>query len=138
MLDSFDALTAFAIALAATAALTPLTTRFARSIGAIDRARGRGLAPGGTPLLGGLAIFAGGTIAAIVVLPGSRELEGILAAATLIVLVGALDDRFDLHPALSSPARRSPRRSPSAPASSSTSSPCRSSGAWASASSAGR
>jgi len=100
VLDSFDALTAFAIALAATAALTPLTTRFARSIGAIDHARGRGLAAGGTPLLGGLAIFAGGTIAAIIVLPGSRELEGILAAAALIVTVGALDDRFDLNPAI--------------------------------------
>lgn len=100
MLDQLDALTAFAIALAATAALTPLTTRFARSVGAVDRARGRGLAPGGTPLLGGLAIFAGGTIAAIVVMPGSRELHGILAAALVICIVGAIDDRFDLHPGL--------------------------------------
>ncbi len=100
MLDQLDALTAFAIALAATAALTPLTTRFARSIGAVDRSRGRGLAPGGTPLLGGLAIFAGGTIAAIVVMPGSEELHGILAAAIVICVVGAIDDRFDLHPGL--------------------------------------
>ncbi len=98
MLDELDALTAFAIALAATAALTPLTTRFARAIGAIDHARGRGLAPGGTPLLGGIAIFAGGTIAAIVVMPGTRELHGILAAALVIVVVGGLDDRLDLHP----------------------------------------
>lgn len=98
MLDSFDALTAFAIALAATAALTPLTTRFARSVGAIDQARGRGLASGGTPLLGGLAIFAGGTLAAILVLPGSRELHGVLAAAAVIVFVGALDDRVELDP----------------------------------------
>ncbi len=100
MLDELDALTAFVIALAATAALTPLTMRFARSIGAIDHARGRGLAPGGTPLLGGMAIFAGGAIAAIIVMPGSREAHGILAAATLIVVVGALDDRFDLNPAV--------------------------------------
>ncbi len=100
MLDELDALTAFAIALAATAALTPLTMRFARSIGAIDHARGRGLAPGGTPLLGGIAIFAGGAIAAIVVMPGTREAHGILAAAVLIVVVGALDDRFDLNPAV--------------------------------------
>lgn len=98
MLDWFDALEAFAIALAATAALTPLTMRFARSIGAIDRARGRGLAPGGTPLLGGIAIFAGGTIAALVILPGNEQLHGILAAAVLIVVVGGLDDRFDLNP----------------------------------------
>jgi len=100
VLDELDALTAFAIALAATALLTPLTTRFATAIGAIDQARGRGLAPGGTPLLGGLAIFAGATIAAIVVMPGSEELHGILAAAAVITAVGAIDDRFDLHPAL--------------------------------------
>jgi UDP-GlcNAc:undecaprenyl-phosphate GlcNAc-1-phosphate transferase len=100
VLDELDALTAFAIALAATAALTPLTTRFARAVGAVDRSRGRGLAPGGTPLLGGLAIFAGGTIAAALVLPGTSELHGILAAATLITGVGAIDDRFELHPAV--------------------------------------
>jgi UDP-GlcNAc:undecaprenyl-phosphate GlcNAc-1-phosphate transferase len=100
VLDGFDALTAFAIALAATALLTPVTTRFARAVGAVDRARGRGLAPGGTPLLGGLAIFAGGTIAAVVVLPGSTELDGVLMAAALITLVGGLDDRLDLHPAV--------------------------------------
>ncbi|MEA2221343.1 MAG: UDP-GlcNAc:undecaprenyl-phosphate/decaprenyl-phosphate GlcNAc-phosphate transferase [Solirubrobacteraceae bacterium] len=100
MLDELDALTAFGIALVATAALTPLTMRIAHATGAVDRARGRGLAPGGTPLLGGLAIFAGGTLAAILVLPGSRALDGILAAALVITVVGALDDRFDLHPAL--------------------------------------
>lgn len=96
MLDGFDALTAFAIALVATALLTPVTTRFARRIGAIDKARGRGLAPGGTPLLGGLAIFLGGAIAAIVVLRGSEVLHGILAAAAIITVVGAIDDRFEL------------------------------------------
>jgi UDP-GlcNAc:undecaprenyl-phosphate GlcNAc-1-phosphate transferase len=100
VLDELDALTAFGIALVATAALTPLTMRIAHATGAVDRARGRGLAPGGTPLLGGLAIFAGGTLAAILVLPGSRALDGILAAALVITVVGALDDRFDLHPAL--------------------------------------
>jgi UDP-GlcNAc:undecaprenyl-phosphate GlcNAc-1-phosphate transferase len=96
VLDTFDALTAFAIALVATALLTPVTTRFARRIGAIDKARGRGLAPGGTPLLGGLAIFLGGAIAGVVVLRGSEVLHGILAAAVIITVVGAIDDRFEL------------------------------------------
>ncbi|MEY2515210.1 MAG: UDP-GlcNAc:undecaprenyl-phosphate/decaprenyl-phosphate GlcNAc-phosphate transferase [bacterium] len=100
MLDELDALTAFAIALVATAALTPLTTRFARATGAIDRSRGRGLAAGGTPLLGGLAIFAGVAIAAAIVMPGTKELHAILAAAAVIAAVGAIDDRFDLRPAL--------------------------------------
>ncbi|MGH2840290.1 MAG: glycosyltransferase family 4 protein [Solirubrobacteraceae bacterium] len=98
MLDELDALTAFAIALGLTAVLTPLTMRIARRLGAVDAARGRGLAPGGTPLLGGLAIFAGGTVAGVIVLPGSDALNGILAGAALITLVGGLDDRFDLHP----------------------------------------
>lgn len=96
MVDELDALAAFAVALAATALLTPLTMRLARRVGALDRARGRGLAPGGTPLLGGLAIFAGGTVAAVAFLPGSEELHGILAAAALITAVGAVDDRFEL------------------------------------------
>ena len=96
MLDELDALAAFAIALVATAALTPLTMRFARRVGAIDHARGRGLAPGGTPLLGGLAIFAGGAIAGVLMLPGSDELHGILAAAAVITVVGAIDDRWEL------------------------------------------
>ena len=96
MLDELDALAAFAIALVATAALTPLTMRFARSVGALDRARGRGLAPGGTPLLGGLAIFSGGAIAGVLMLPGSQVLHGILLAAAVITVVGAIDDRFEL------------------------------------------
>ena len=96
MLDELDALAAFAVALVATAALTPLTTHVARRVGAIDRARGRGLAGGGTPLLGGLAIFAGGALAAILLLPGRDELHGILAAAAVVTVVGAIDDRFEL------------------------------------------
>ena len=99
MLDELDALAAFAIALVATAALTPLTMRFARRVGAVDRARGRGLAPGGTPLLGGLAIFAGGAIAGVLLLPGSDELHGILAGAAVITVVGAIDDRWELSAA---------------------------------------
>ncbi len=98
MLDELDAVKAFAIALVATAVLTPVTMRFARSLGAVDHARGRGLAPGGTPLLGGLAIFAGGALAATIVLPGSEVLHGILLAAAIITFVGALDDRFELSP----------------------------------------
>jgi UDP-GlcNAc:undecaprenyl-phosphate GlcNAc-1-phosphate transferase len=98
VLDELDALSASAIAFLTATLLTPATMRLARRLGAVDRARGRGLSPGGTPLLGGLAIFAGGTLAAVIVLPGTAELHGILAGAVLIALVGALDDRFDLHP----------------------------------------
>jgi UDP-GlcNAc:undecaprenyl-phosphate GlcNAc-1-phosphate transferase len=90
------ALVAFAVA----AALTPLAARFARRIGAVDEIKERGLARKATPLLGGLAIFGGALIAGLLFLPDNERTEGILAAAALITIVGALDDVFDLHPAL--------------------------------------
>src|SRR5271170_1191179 len=102
-----DALYAFLVAAAVTALLTPLTMRFARLVGAIDEPRERGLSERPTPLLGGLAIFAGALVAGLIWLPAgyAREQQphlwhGVLLAAAVITLVGALDDRFDLHPAL--------------------------------------
>ena len=88
------ALVAFAVA----AALTPLAARFARRIGAVDEVKERGLARDATPLLGGLAIFGGALVAGLLFLPDNQRTEGILAAAALITIVGALDDVFDLHP----------------------------------------
>jgi UDP-GlcNAc:undecaprenyl-phosphate GlcNAc-1-phosphate transferase len=100
-----EALYAFLLAAGVTALLTPLSMRLARRVGAIDEPRERGLSDRPTPLLGGLAIFAGALVAALVVLPAGygndHELwHGVLLGAAVITLVGALDDRFDLHPAL--------------------------------------
>jgi len=61
-----DALYAFLVAAAVTALLTPLTMRIARAVGAIDEPRARGLSERPTPLLGGLAIFAGVLVAALI------------------------------------------------------------------------
>src|SRR5688572_25194386 len=90
------ALVAFAVA----AALTPLAMRFARRIGAVDELKERGLAKQHTPLLGGLAIFGGALVAGLAFLPDNQRTEGILAAAALITIVGALDDVYDMHPAI--------------------------------------
>jgi len=100
-----DALYAFLAAAVLTALVTPLTMRFARAVGAIDEPRERGLSERPTPLLGGLAIFAGAFLAALIWLPAgygeSKALwHGVLLAAAIITIVGALDDRFDLHPGL--------------------------------------
>jgi UDP-GlcNAc:undecaprenyl-phosphate GlcNAc-1-phosphate transferase len=100
-----EALYAFLAALAVTAVLTPLSMRLARVIGAIDEPRERGLSQRPTPLLGGLAIFAGALVAGLIWLPSgygeSPHLwSGVLLGAGVITLVGALDDRFELHPAL--------------------------------------
>ena len=102
-----DALYAFLVAALVTALLTPVTMRIARAVGVIDEPRQRGLSDHPTPLLGGLAIFAGALVAGLVWLPAgyARESQpqlwhGVLLAAGVITVVGALDDRFDLHPAL--------------------------------------
>jgi UDP-GlcNAc:undecaprenyl-phosphate GlcNAc-1-phosphate transferase len=100
-----DALYAFLVAAAVTALLTPLTMRLARASGAIDEPRERGLSERSTPLLGGLAIFAGVLVAMLAWLPSGyyeeRHLwQGVLLGAALITLVGALDDRYDLPPAV--------------------------------------
>jgi UDP-GlcNAc:undecaprenyl-phosphate GlcNAc-1-phosphate transferase len=101
--SEFEALYAFLTALAVTAALTPLTMRLARAVGAVDHPRERGLSERDTPLLGGLAIFGGLIVAGLIWLPSgygrSHELwTGVLLGAAVITFVGALDDRFDLPP----------------------------------------
>ncbi|HXM87689.1 MAG TPA: MraY family glycosyltransferase, partial [Solirubrobacteraceae bacterium] len=101
--DELDALYAFLVAAAVSALLTPLTMRIARAVGAIDEPRERGLSESPTPLLGGLAIFAGTLVAALIWLPAGYASEhrlwhGVLLAAAVITLVGAIDDRFELPP----------------------------------------
>ncbi len=93
-----DALYAFLLAAVVAAALTPLTMRLASRVGAVDEPRERGLSATATPLLGGLAIFAGVLVSGLIWLPDTPHWHGILAAAAIITLVGALDDRFELPP----------------------------------------
>src|SRR4051795_11174917 len=98
MTTGLDALAAGGAAAAVTAALTPATMRLARRVGAIDEPRERGLAETATPRLGGLAICAGVLVAMLNWLPFRDEWKAVLWAAVLIVIVGALDDIFDLPP----------------------------------------
>jgi UDP-GlcNAc:undecaprenyl-phosphate/decaprenyl-phosphate GlcNAc-1-phosphate transferase len=94
-----EALYAFLVAFAAAALLTPPVARLARRIGAVDSLKARGLASEATPLLGGLAIFAGVLIAALLFMPDSERVRWILASAAFITLVGAWDDWRELPPA---------------------------------------
>jgi len=95
-----DAVYAFLVAAGVATLLTPLTMRLARAVGAIDQPRQRGLSDRETPRLGGIAIFVAAATAGAIWLPHTRLWGGVLAAAALITLVGALDDRFDFHPAI--------------------------------------
>jgi UDP-GlcNAc:undecaprenyl-phosphate GlcNAc-1-phosphate transferase len=110
----WDAVFAFLVATAVAALLTPLASRFAWKIGAIDFPRARGLAQKPTPRLGGLAILAGVLVASAFWLPATIHLQrvphappgsggtvhvwAIVAGAALITLVGAIDDWRSLSP----------------------------------------
>ena len=71
-----DALYASLVAFAAAAALTPVVARLARRVGAVDALKERGLASEATPLLGGLAIFAGVLIASLLFMPTTSARAG--------------------------------------------------------------
>ena len=99
-----DAILAFVVAFVVAVALTPLTARLGRRVGAVDQPRERGLSEHPTPLLGGLAILAAVFVASLIFLDSGvgedEKTRGILAGAIIVTLVGALDDRFDLPAAV--------------------------------------
>ncbi|HET6506685.1 MAG TPA: MraY family glycosyltransferase [Baekduia sp.] len=103
-MTELDAVYAFVAAFAVAVVLTPLTARFARRVGAVDQPKARGLGRESTPLLGGLAIYAGALVAGLLFIETTARTHdrfvGILVGGTLITIVGAIDDRFDLHPAI--------------------------------------
>jgi UDP-GlcNAc:undecaprenyl-phosphate GlcNAc-1-phosphate transferase len=103
-MTKLDAVYAFVAAFAVAAVLTPLTARLARRVGAVDQPKARGLGRESTPLLGGIAIFAAALVAGLLFIETTTRTHdrfvGILIGATLITVVGAVDDRFDLHPAI--------------------------------------
>ncbi|HEX8975358.1 MAG TPA: MraY family glycosyltransferase [Solirubrobacteraceae bacterium] len=112
----WDAVLSFVVALAVSAAVTPLAARLARRLNAVDVPRDRGLARRETPLLGGLAILFAVLVAGAIwlhpeiklphVAHGPRGSGGtvyvwwVIGGACLITLVGAVDDVRDLHPAV--------------------------------------
>jgi UDP-GlcNAc:undecaprenyl-phosphate GlcNAc-1-phosphate transferase len=100
VMNELDAVLGFIAAAAVAAALTPFMARFAEAVGAVDQPRERGLSASPTPLLGGLAILAGVLFASGLFLDWDSQLRAIMAGSVLISLVGALDDRFDLHAAI--------------------------------------
>jgi len=81
---------------------TPLVIKFAKRIGIIDRPKKRGrpqdIHTYPVPRGGGLAIFAGLAVAIIVFLPIDKHLLGILLGATIITLLGVVDDKINLNP----------------------------------------
>jgi UDP-GlcNAc:undecaprenyl-phosphate/decaprenyl-phosphate GlcNAc-1-phosphate transferase len=93
------------IAAVVTYLLTPLVRLGAIAVNAQHEPRGRDVHVKPTPLLGGIAMY-GGLAAGLLVadrltylqqaFPSSRTIAGLLMAGGLLVLIGAMDDRFGL------------------------------------------
>jgi UDP-GlcNAc:undecaprenyl-phosphate GlcNAc-1-phosphate transferase len=93
---TWDALAAATVAAVLVVCLTPLSNRLAHRIGAVDEPRARGLSDRAMPRLGGVAIFAGVLVSALLFLPLDGRFGSILAGAAVITIVGALDDIVEL------------------------------------------
>ena len=83
---------------------TPLAIRLAWKFGLVDNPKKRkhpahthkGIVPRG----GGIPIYLSLLITGLVFLPFDQHLKGILAGATIMMVMGILDDRLDLNPYL--------------------------------------
>ncbi|OPA75683.1 undecaprenyl-phosphate alpha-N-acetylglucosaminyl 1-phosphate transferase [Paenibacillus selenitireducens] len=97
----------FILALGLALGLTPLVKKFAVKVGAMDMPNARKVHTRIMPRLGGLGIFFAFGLAFVVLLPwlpdnllaSDREtnlVRALFAGGSIIVLIGALDDRFEL------------------------------------------
>ena len=92
-------LLAFAVALITSLGATLPIRQFAIRVGMVDTPGPRKIHLKPIPLLGGIAIYAALILALLVSHPGQAlaEIPGILFGATLLLMVGTLDDRGLLH-----------------------------------------
>jgi UDP-GlcNAc:undecaprenyl-phosphate/decaprenyl-phosphate GlcNAc-1-phosphate transferase len=86
------------LALITASALIVVLRPLAFSVGLVDRPSHRKLHSGEVPVVGGVAMYAGVIVASVSA--GDLAINGavLLTASALMVLVGVLDDRFDIHP----------------------------------------
>jgi UDP-GlcNAc:undecaprenyl-phosphate/decaprenyl-phosphate GlcNAc-1-phosphate transferase len=92
-------LLAFLIALSASLLLTVPVRALAIRVGMVDLPGPRKVHLTPIPLLGGLAMYGGVMIAVLIVFggPARQQILGIVTGATLVAIVGFLDDRGWLH-----------------------------------------
>lgn len=86
------------IAFLITAALLLVLRPLAKSIGLVDHPGGRKTHKGVIPVIGGISMLGGVLIAALMGGELGHQGNVVLLAAVFMVLIGALDDRFDLAP----------------------------------------
>jgi len=84
------------LALAVGYLLTPVVGRLAGKLGALDIPDTRKLHTQPVPRLGGLAVYFAFLAGLLAFGPGGREIWGLVVGASLIVVLGTLDDIYDL------------------------------------------
>lgn len=87
---------AFAIALVISFLLTPYIKKLAFKIGAVDKPDARKVHTKVMPRLGGFAIFIAFMVAVFCTIEITKDLAGMLLGACIIVVVGILDDKYQL------------------------------------------
>lgn len=87
---------AFTIALAVAYFATPQVINLAIKVGALDAPDARKVHTKPIPRMGGLAIYAGFVLAILASMHVSREILGLLAGGTFILIVGIIDDIMQL------------------------------------------
>ena len=81
-------------------ATTPLASRLARAVGAVDHPSDRRIHREPTPRLGGLAMLAGFLVPVLYYLPADQAGRALVTGAVLIACLGAVDDIWGLTPAV--------------------------------------
>lgn len=104
VLEFWQLIVPFLTAIAVTVVSTPLVSRIARQIGAVDRPNDRKVSRReDMPLLGGVAVALGACVSlAVSVLSfgwdgeSIRKVEGFLMGGSVMIVIGALDDRWSV------------------------------------------
>jgi len=87
----------FVIALLTSVALTPIIRLFAFKLGMLDHPKDHGIHSHPVPNIGGVAIYIAFVVGALWKMELSEMLKGVLVGATLIMLIGIVDDRFHVR-----------------------------------------
>lgn len=98
MFNYVDLAIAFLIALVSSFLLTYVVKKFAIKVGAVDFPNHRKIHKEVKPRLGGVAIFLGALLGGLYLQPNHEHLPEIVLGALVIIITGALDDRFEITP----------------------------------------
>lgn len=100
MFNFVDLSIAFLIALISTYLLTYPVKMLSIKLGVMDFPNARKIHKAITPKLGGLAIFLGVILAGLYIQPRNEHLPEIILGALVILLTGALDDKYEIRPVI--------------------------------------